>query len=71
MFSQLGEAFPLGNASSYNECLKLYVTVQQTVQAVQGAAAVVSLVVWCPLFRQVLVVVKPLTSGQVSRRVGL
>lgn len=45
MFSQLGEAFPLGNAASYNECLKPYVTVHQTgaFASSTGAVVVVSL----------------------------
>lgn len=58
MFSQLGEAFPLGNASSYNECLKPYVTVPQMgACAGSGCGCFSGVMAWCALSRQVLVVI--------------
>lgn len=75
MFSQLGEAFPPGNAASYSECLKPHVTVDQAGaragSAGDGCGCSSGVMVWCPLSRQALAVIKTLASGQVSGRVGL
>ena len=75
MFSQSGEAFPLGNAASHSECLKTDAAVPRTGACARGAGAAA---VAAPEQRfgalclaQVLVVIKPLTSGQVTCHVGL